>query len=29
MNWYVWIFGFVCGVVVSFLAVLFGYLAGM
>jgi len=29
VNWYVWIFGFACGVIVSFFAVLFGYLAGM
>jgi len=28
MNWYVWLFGFACGVIVSFLAVFFGYLAG-
>jgi len=28
MNWYVWFFGFACGVMVSFLAVLFGFLAG-
>ncbi len=29
MNWYVWLFGFACGVVVAFLAVLFGYIAGL
>lgn len=28
MNWYVWFFGFACGVTVAFLAVLFGFLAG-
>jgi len=29
MNWYVWLFGFACGVLVAFFAVLFGYIAGL